>query len=295
MKDRILFFFVHVLSAILVTLALSNIAVAVPPKTPITVDLSVPYIPKLNEITGATIRVASTLAAPNTTVKLILEKGAYSTVAASWQVDLKANESIYLSTTISFQEAGNWAVRAAAHYIIDAANSWGDMDSLYFNIQATASIKSFIIPEIEIEEQVAPGDKEPEVTLPETGISSPNAVPLPEPPSLDPNRREFSALGVLVPESPGQLTVTGRWGYYDRDDTPTDAASFLVQLVRGDDLAHLAWCYTDSAGHYSCGPVTNPGSSGIRTAVRTYVKKSPYSDVLEVVPPYTHSGGCRII
>lgn len=83
----------------------------------------------------------------------------------------------------------------------------------------------------------------------------------------------------------GNLTVTGNWAYFDRNDVYTGALEFLVELVRGDNYAHLAWCFTDLGGTYSCGPVTNPGGVGVRTILHSWANYNPNPDILAVVNP----------
>jgi len=78
--------------------------------------------------------------------------------------------------------------------------------------------------------------------------------------------------------------VTGRWSYYDRDDVFTGAREMLVELVQGDNGAHLAWCYTDLDGYYSC-TGTNPGGVGVRTRIISYTSYNPNPDRLVVVNP----------
>lgn len=89
-----------------------------------------------------------------------------------------------------------------------------------------------------------------------------------------------------APAAPlGNLTVTGTWSYYDRDDVYTPAREYLVELVQGDNSAHLSWCYTDLSGQYSCGPVTNPGGVGVRTILNSWTSFNPNPDTLAVVNP----------
>ena len=83
----------------------------------------------------------------------------------------------------------------------------------------------------------------------------------------------------------GDLTVTGTWSYYDRNDVYTGALEFLVELVRGDNYGHLAWCFTDLGGSYSCGPAANPGGVGVRTLVYSWSNYNPNPDTLAVVNP----------
>lgn len=88
------------------------------------------------------------------------------------------------------------------------------------------------------------------------------------------------------PASPlGNLTVTGTWSYYDRDGAYTSAREFLVELVQGDNAAHLAWCFTDLSGNYTCGPVANPGGVGVRTILYSWTSFNPNPDTLAIVNP----------
>jgi len=82
----------------------------------------------------------------------------------------------------------------------------------------------------------------------------------------------------------GDLTITGRWRFYNRADNLI-AEQMIVEIVRGDNSNHLAWCYTDVSGYYSCGPFTNPGAAGLRSRFLSYTGFSPYSDILVTVNP----------
>jgi hypothetical protein len=63
------------------------------------------------------------------------------------------------------------------------------------------------------------------------------------------------------------------------------ANQFRVEIVKGDDLTLLDWCYTDPNGYYSCGPVTNPGSAGIRAYLRSSMTYTPYDQTVQVTSP----------
>ena len=105
---------------------------------------------------------------------------------------------------------------------------------------------------------------------------------MPEPGAVDPSLEWQMG---SEPEAPlGDLTITGRWRFYNRSDI-LDSEQFLVEIVRGDNSAHLAWCYTDVSGYYTCGPFANPGSAGVRSRFISYTSFNPYSDVLITVNP----------
>ena len=92
-------------------------------------------------------------------------------------------------------------------------------------------------------------------------------------------------LGYSDPKSPGQLTVTGTWKYYDRYSNLVPAKQFHVRLFNGTTGAYLAQGNTDVNGEFTLGPVTNPGDEGIRVRIYTYVKYWPHNYEIVVVYP----------
>jgi hypothetical protein len=111
----------------------------------------------------------------------------------------------------------------------------------------------------------------------------PSTEPLPQVDSIIENGEETS---IGTPSlAQGQLTVTGHWAFIDRNDNYTSALEFIVQIIRGDNGNHLAWCYTSHNGTYSCGPFTNPGSAGVRSVLRTWTNYNPYGDILTIINP----------
>jgi hypothetical protein len=126
-----------------------------------------------------------------------------------------------------------------------------------------------------------PLDQKPGAPPQQPGWGNFRPVPLAE---GGPEETEQSTAGSeLVPQ--GNLTVTGNWAYFDRNDNYVGAMEFLVELVRGDNYGHLAWCFTDLGGNYSCGPVTNPGGVGVRSILHSWSNYNPNPDTLAVVNP----------
>ncbi|MCZ7670678.1 MAG: hypothetical protein M5U34_27770, partial [Chloroflexi bacterium] len=84
----------------------------------------------------------------------------------------------------------------------------------------------------------------------------------------------------LLPQ--GNLTINGRWRFHNREDILT-SEQMLVEIVRGDNSNHLAWCYTDVNGYYSCGPFTNPGAARRQSRFLSYT--SFVNNILVTVNP----------
>jgi|GEM_PF-1873152 len=62
-----------------------------------------------------------------------------------------------------------------------------------------------------------------------------------------------------MPQSPGNLTIYGRWLYPDRDGGNV-SAKYCFVWVYTDTNEWLAWDYTDDSGYFIIGPFANPGT-----------------------------------
>jgi hypothetical protein len=261
-------------------------------KTPITVGLSMTELPKLGEVTEVICRVTSILDSPNTTASIVLPDDATLVSGVTyWEGDLYAKRPITFSATVSFKNEGRKTIQAIARRVIDDENSWGDVDAIYLNVGSTHSFQGIYLPEET--SRVNEAQAAPVTTLQnerltplsrlqysEAGLGRPPAVVAPQGSTEPTPAPEISA-----PE--GTLTVTGNWSHYDRSGTRIPSKLFLVQLRKASDGSHLAFAYTDSNGNFGLGPVTNPGSAGIKVRIWTYVKytsPNPTGDELMVVP-----------
>jgi hypothetical protein len=240
-------------------------------KSPINVKLSLSHVPAVNETTEITCVVSGDWDLPNTVAEIILPEEA--TVVSGnlvWNGDVQKDNPISFSATIMFEKTGNRVIKGVARSSIDEENSWSDVDYIFLNIGVISGALGCEYPpgeEGKVETaQVLPGDERPISKIVEEFSGS---IPK-EPPSVKTGEVQSD----LQPMSPGTLTVTGRWGFYDRGDVWTGANQFSVELVTGGG-SHLAWGYTDANGYFTLGPVTNPSSAGVKVVIRTYVKYAP--------------------
>ena len=207
----------------------------------------------------------------------------------SWQGDLLAGDIIELAPTILFHTAGNKAIFCRALCNINADNVWGDLAELYLKIGGLETLEHYapipdtgrdILGEPENPDNQSVIERAPVFPAPNVKKNEiphpPSAIPLISAPSSTPEEP--------VADAPGNLTVTGRWRFYDRDDNPT-SEQLYVEIVRGDNNDHLAWCQTDVDGYYSCGPFNNPGSAGVKSRFLSYAQFAPYDDVLVTINP----------
>lgn len=244
---------------------------------------------------------------------------------ASWQGDLAVDQPVTLSAKVRFTALGDTTIACRALRPIDDQNSWGDLKAIYLSIGQDQSQFGFapISPaaQVHLGGLQTPGDGQlldeaqvhstpydpqrvvpappaknpaPPVTPYDLPVASPGQLPEPAkganpataPTSAQPQTPPLAAPGAPAAAAPdGNLTVTGNWAYYDRDDNYVGALEMLVELVRGDNYGHLTWCFTDMSGNYSCGPVSNPGAAGVRTLLYSWTSYNPNSDILAVVNP----------
>ena len=256
------------------------------PDTPIRAEISLDRLPKVGESAELTCMVQSLMPADNVQLSLDVSAGTQRTgtpLASSFS--LLTNEATSRTTTIQFPEVGEYTLACRAITTISEAESWGDLAELHLTVGDSASFWGFApVPLHEsraIGRELEPGDGD--LRADSLHASGPADITLRgEAPTVIPAAAEVTP-GVV--EAAGALTVTGRWGYYDRDDDYTPALEFIVELVRGDNGNHLDWCYTNTNGYYSCGPVTNPGAAGVRTVVHSYTNYNPHGDRLVTVNP----------
>jgi len=257
--------------------------------TPIEAVVAIDHIPPVGTATRITCTVSSTFDAPGTTVALELPDSAEVVSGdISWQGDLYPDNPRVVSATVVFNAPGDAAVFCRALRTVSADEVWGDLAELYLNIGNNQSNLGYA--SANQENRIADGEMasagDGQLLTAEDTVSSSYAPRTSTPPPIVPLAEgeignDFNA----PPPPPGSLTVTGKWSYYDRDDVYTGAREMLVEVVRGDNGNHLAWCYTNLSGDYSCGPFTNPGGVGVRSWIHSYTSYNPNPDRLVVVNP----------
>jgi hypothetical protein len=259
-------------------------------ETPIQAEISIDHYPPLGEPATLNCVVSSLREAPGTTARIELPENARLVSGdLTWQGDLSTIHPVELSATVVFTGSGDTAIFCRALRPVDEHNTWGDLAALYLSVGDEVSEVGFakLAPEDRMGygELLEPGDG----VLLKTGDAP---VPLPPgdrasepfPPGIEPSPEGVIPAHPQASSPDGDLIVTGRWGYYDRDDNPIGAREMLIQLVDGNGN-YLAWCWTELDGTYKCPAVTNPGSVGVRTILYTYTDYWPYDDILQVINP----------
>ncbi|MBN1305662.1 MAG: pre-peptidase C-terminal domain-containing protein [Anaerolineales bacterium] len=258
------------------------------PGTPLTATLMIDQAPLPDTPATVTCLVSTSLDAPGTSIQLELPDNAQLVSGAlSWQGDLYPDSPVALSATILFNSTGKSALFCRALKTVSEDEVWGDLGELYLEIGLQASRMGYSSPvrEERLDYNATlkiSGDAPP---LPSSEISP---TILQDRTELPPAHVPSSELKKTTPSAeppPGALTVTGSWSYWDRDDNVVGALDMLIELVRGDNGDHLAYCFADFEGDYTCGPVTNPGAAGVKTVMISYANYSPYNDMLIVINP----------
>ena len=258
--------------------------------SPIRALAAMDKIPLLNEPVQISCTLTSFIDAPGSTAQIELPDTAKLVSGdLNWQGNLQAGEAVEFGVTAVFETQGNTSVSCRVHNQLDAENSAGDLATVYLNVGATRSLEGFApVPEkaqIEMGVQTEPGDGTLVRETPAQWQWNDSERSVPPPPSVEPSLTAKAPSTNNSEVVQGSLTVTGKWSYYDRDNSHVGVLEQLVEIVRGDNSAHLAWCYTNLSGDYSCGPFTNPGGVGVRSIIHSYASYNPNPDKLIVKNP----------
>lgn len=227
--------------------------------TPITVQLSIDHLPIVGEPVTISCEVTSILDAPNTKAQLELPHDTHVLDGSLiWEGDLSAGDVISFSATILFDSSGNKSIFCRALRVIDEDNVWGDLSPLYLSIGDIESAEGFspIPPEEgDIAELISPGDGQIINDSP----------------------------GSSAPACSGDLTITGRFQFYDRNDNLA-SEQLGVQIVYDGTVNQFAYCVTDIDGYFTCGPFPH-GCDNFQARLLTYTNFAPYNDKLVVINP----------
>jgi len=284
--------------ALIVLAAWASAAQATPPRTPITVSLSISETPRLYEEASLTIEVRSVLDAPATAVELVLPEGV-TAERTQWTVDLKAGRPVTLTTSWSFvAEPGNVSLSARATREVGPGEVWGDMAAipLHLSAQVDRAVEGWTVDHVPVAGLLEAGDAL--VVSTESTPFSFSAAPAPgvpgmPPPSVMPSLRP--AVPASAPSVAGTVVLTGRWRYADRSNTLRDLDQQLLEIRKGDGtaLSPRAYCYTQTDGTYSC-PVPYTGTT-LRVWTRSYTSfsfGSGSTNRLGVFSGIEVTGGC---
>lgn len=271
----------------LLALAWPIAALATPPKTPITVELAVPDLPRLLQPSSLTVQVSSIADAPDTLVELVLPEGVYADETA-WTVDLAPGAVHRLATrfTITTAALGNVTLGVRASKVWGPGTIWGDMKTLQLHIGKTGIRKGWKMDVVPVGVLAVPGDAEP-LSTDETPFTRGRTKAVP--PAVRPAARGTSIESV---GTDGTVTLTGRWQYHDRGGILRDVDQQLLEIRRGDGsaLSPPAYCFTNWDGTFSCS-FTHPGTT-MRIWVRSWTNFTPGPTRLGVFQGPEIAGGC---
>lgn len=267
----------------------------VEPATPIQVEIQIDRLARLGETATLTCAVSTAYDAPGTRAAIELPANAELVSGAlDWQGDLRAGQPQTLAATVVFKSGGDTAIRCRALRLTEELDTWGDLDAIYLSVGELETREGFspVSPEEHdmLGEMETPGQGSVVSEL--AAYPAPPAGEGPEnaPPAVDAHQKGAEPAVNPVDAPLGNLTITGRWRFYNRDGA-LDSEQMIVEIVRGDNSNHLAWCYTDAAGYYTCGPFTNPGGAGVRSRYLSYTNFNPYNDILVTVNPDSGTTG----
>lgn len=265
------------------------------PATPLQVDLSIDRLAPLGQPETLTCVVSTAFDAPGTRATIELPANAELVGGAlSWQGDLLAGQPVTLAATVIFKSGGDTAIACRALRVTEELDTWGDLDMVYLSVGQEQTLEGFA--PVPLSEHDPLGQVESAgqgvVVSEQAAYPAPPASAGPEsaPPAVDAHQKGAEPPSSAIETPLGNLTITGRWRFYNRDGD-IDSEQMIVEIVRGDNSAHLAWCYTDAAGYYTCGPFTNPGGVGVRSRYLSYTNFNPYNDILVTVNPDTGTAG----
>lgn len=240
-------------------------------ETPISVDIEMQKLPKLNDVADVSITVKSTLDAPNTDVRLVLPAGVSLVNGKStWKINLKENVPTTLSTKIKIVKNGNFEIEAVAKKVISKDESWGDIDVAYLNVNDDITTSQFDISKAG---KLVMGDVPTDIKIVSDETTTYDEV------SLD----DLLAVGTQKGDvksddtTQGMVRLDGIFNYWIipgdyRSDASryvrTPGRYFLVEILNKFG-ATLKTGYTDNAGRFSL-TFMNPGASGMRLRVYAY-------------------------
>ncbi len=258
--------------------------------SPIRALAAMDKIPLLGEAVQISCTLTSFVDAADTTAQIELPAAAKVVSGdVSWQGDLTIGEPVTFAVTAEFEAEGNSSVSCRVHKQLDAENSVGDLATIYLAVGEGYSLERFAPAaanaQIGLGVQLEPGDGVRAKEAAGQWKWNDEARAVPPPPPTEPSLSERKAAPTHEEIVQGNLTLTGSWRYYDRNDSLVGVMEQLVEIVRGDDGSHLAWCYTALDGSYSCGPFTNPDAAGVRSVIHSYTLYNPNADKLIVKNP----------
>ena len=245
------------------------------PFSPLPVTVEIDRLPRLGETAQVSCIIDSALQqATSTAAELILPDNVEVVSGqTAWEGTIEQRGVASFAVTVRAINEGDTKISCRSDAQLDASNSVGDFDSIYFSVGKDETLVGYMPRSAEELVELAGMILPPEGTLiPETDTSwqwdsmSGDVLSIgPQPPSP-----EGAEQAPVAETRGGDLTVTGTWNFFDRDDNLTRIKEQEVHhLQRWQTGADLATCRTSTNGIFSCGPFPNPGSDGVRAMVGT--------------------------
>ncbi|MDH7602853.1 MAG: Ig-like domain-containing protein, partial [Armatimonadota bacterium] len=248
--------------------------------SPLRVELKLPNIPELGQQATLDCEIYAHYSMKGVSLKIELSPGVELIKGSKiWQGDMAAQQTLTLPMAIKVTSPGNKTITATVFCRIDDKTAFSDIGQVFFNSQpgfaAVGHIRDVVATQ-SAAECLQTGEKVQPMKLADY-MKLPLQAPMePEPCKVGPGETQPEEAG---PTPEGTLVVTGRWCYYDRDDTYRPMEWVYVELRRGSDDAVLTSTWvTDNDGRYTFPAITNPGSAGFRVRAWCYHNNTHSSD-----------------
>lgn len=248
--------------------------------SPLQVELTMPQYPSVGNEGTLDCVIQSRYTLDNVSLTISLSDGvALTKGSAVWQGSIAASRKISLPLTVKVTTEGNKTIRATVFCRVDDDTAFSDVAQVFFNSGVARSAIGHVTDYVTTETEAASLETG-EISLPTKLVDAARrpaeAVVEPEPCTAGPDNRQTVESG---PPVEGMLTVTGRWCYYDRDDTYKPMEWVFVELRRGDTDAVLTSTWvTDNNGQYTFPAITNPGTAGFRVRAWCFHNNTYSSD-----------------
>lgn len=228
----------------------------VPPSSPIKVDLEV------SQLIGLGIRIACKISSldfygPDTSAEITLSDG-FSLVngALSWKGNLARNGLAEMVATANAVRQGMWTIIAKVRCILPNGDWVGDVDHAYVSVSERSISSISRTPAIQSESNCSRLLDPPSIARTVKDVSTkPKAVAADS--HSTPVLKERS---LVEPRSPGELTVTGRFWYWDNNEVVQPLAWATVWIYDSEwygGLVYLGEALTDLNGYFTFGPINN--------------------------------------
>lgn len=248
--------------------------------SPLRVELNLPQIPSVGQQAALDCIVESRTTLTGVSLNIDLPQGVELVAGSTkWRGDIPALGSVPIQLTIRVTSPGNKTITATAFCRFDERSAFSDVSQVFFHAELSYAVAGHVsdeVPNIGGAGCLETGEISKPMKLAE-------AMKLPMQAAIDPEPCPYgpgeAAQQDSEPTPPGTVTVSGRWCYYDRDDTYRPMNWVYVELRNGSTDAVLTSTWvTDNDGRYTFPAVANPGSAGFRVRVWCFHNNTNSSD-----------------